>query len=642
MRLPFLNRTSVAAEPAPIMREIGFPGLQFTGGLPREEYLSKLTGAQGLAVYDRMLRSDEQVGAVYQFVSLPLRAARVRVDPGGDGATDGEAAELIESNLAGMSMPFDRVLQNAAMAVMLGCAIGEKVWEERDGYVMLRKLAPRHPRTVDKWLLDDTGGLAGIVQAGYSPDGSWRSDIEIPIGNLVVFTPEDPFGNPEGLALCRRMYRAWWLKDTFLKIGAVGMEKTWQRIPLAVEPPNTTKDSRDTMLDVLKRIRTGEDVAITVPFGWKLEDFMGPSATGDDLLLELIRWCDQAMARAALGEFIMLGQTGTGSRAVGETQAELFVMAENALAAFVAESLNRYWVRQQCLYNWPDLKVFPRIAFQDIGVQLRLPILGDALNKLGLSTGLTPDADVENTIREWFGFPPIDPDARADADRDADGETDPSEAPNDVGDPGTGAGPRRAAELAAPNRPPAPFESGLPLDRLRERIDAGETALGEDLRGWWTSALEQLVRQLAAPIRAAVGGNAAARGRLTNVLSGLSVRNPERYAALLERHLARAVEAGLAASADVLKTKPDRRVLDDLKRVLRSDAQGLAEKHVADVLFGIREQAKRDVDGGLPAEQVVWNVENAARRRAALSMSESLAESSDRLAARIAAELRAT
>jgi hypothetical protein len=102
------------------------------------------------------------------------------------------------------------------------------------------------------------------------------------------------------------------------------------------------------------------------------------------------------------------------------------------------------------------------------------------------------------------------------------------------------------------------------------------------------------------------------------------------------------VEAGLAASAGVLQTKPDRRVLDDLKRVLRSDAQGLAEKHVADVLFGIREQAKRDVDGGLPAEQVVWNVENAARRRAALSMSESLAESSDRLAARIAAELRAT
>ena len=81
---------------------------------------------------------------------------------------------------------------------------------------------------------------------------------------------------------------------------------------------------------------------------------------------------------------------------------DFFLMALQETAEYIVETINRYMIRELAGFNW-NVKEFPVLKVQRIK-ELDMTSIS-ALKSAGL---LTPDAELENTIRKQLGLPEID------------------------------------------------------------------------------------------------------------------------------------------------------------------------------------------------------------------------------------------
>ena len=619
LNVGFARRAAETPE-QPAFGELGGSGTDVWGGIVQGEYNPELAGDLRWPIYDRMLRTDPQVRTLRKIVTLPIRAAVPSVKPAGDGATDQEAAQLVETNLlSGMTMTYDDVIRHALLAYFWGFVLLEKVLEERDGYVMWRKLPGRHPRTVKKWVFDENGGVAGIVQSFTDANGTLREPT-IPIDRLLLFTWEEYFDNPEGEAELRAVYKPWFTGDWVYKILNIGLERFWLNIPLGEAPHGATKEQIRKTVQLLMGIRAHEKAALVQPHGWKFGFMDAMQRSGSDIALKWLEHQNHQILLVGLAQFLMLGVTDTGSRAVSEDHSDMFLRAEDAVASWICEVVNRYAIPQLCRYNFPGLDQYPQLVIPPMSTVVRQSAMLQALVNAVNAALVSPDADIENALRAQWGFPEVEAHVTPD-------ETEPSEEPEEDDDPPPSGGASAADATEGPRtfaaRAPNAREQRFRLDRVRAAQQDAEDALGGDLGDTIEQQLDSLARTLQAPVTAAVAGGAQARNRLLKTLARLQMPLIKRYSSLLRLHLEEIASEGAETVAAVTKASPG-----DLTRRLRpqitASADALADKHAADILFAVRDQVPRDVEAGLTAETVIRNVRQAVRDRATIGLREHL------------------
>ena len=652
MRLPFryeISRRSAAdPSPSPPAGELGISGTKVWGGIVDEEYNSALSGSLMLEVYEQMMR-DPQVRALQSIISLPIRAATPSVEPAGEGSADKEAAELIETNLlAGMTMTYDDLLRHALFAIFWGFSVLEKVFEERDGHIMWRKFPGRHPRTVERWMFDDEGGVAGIRQQGTDANGEVR-EVKIPIDRLLLFTWDEMFDNPQGLGLFRSAYKPWFSAGWVHKVVMIGIERFWLNLPKATEPPGSTDDQRQKVLNILKGLRANEYAGIIQPHGWTIEMLEGMQRGGSDISIKLLEYCDHQILMSGLAQFLMLGVTATGARAVSEDQSALFYLSEDAAAGWICETVNRYAIPQLCGFNFPGMTEFPQLVIPPIATVVGKRGIIDAISNALNAAALSADEDVENAIRNMLNLPEIEErpepsDAPPPSEQPEDDDDDEAPGQQSSASRRTGVSPSRrtgVSPVSGAQRPPpsiardlTPREQRLNLSRLRAIQASTEEALAGDLSALIERQLALVSSKLKGAVSAAVAGGKQARARLLKTLANLELPFANQYHALLRQHLREIAAEGARVSAESVDVDASD-VLRDLQPDLNALADNLAAKHGTDLLFAIREQVPRDVDAGLTAETVLRNVRQAIRDRASINLATSLHAAADRIAIQI-------
>ena len=158
--------------------EIGSSGNYFSGGYEIYEYQSDLIGSKKFEEYDKMKRGSAMARATLRAVVLPLLAANWFITSKGKGKADKAQVEFVEQNLFGnvMSRSWKQTLNEILQHLAYGMYPMEKVWVRtkkwprwRSGgdWIILKKLAPRHPMTIDKINFNNDGGLKGIRQTAY-------------------------------------------------------------------------------------------------------------------------------------------------------------------------------------------------------------------------------------------------------------------------------------------------------------------------------------------------------------------------------------------------------------------------------------------------------------------------------------------
>jgi phage gp29-like protein len=584
--------------------ELGFGGSgigYLLTNLGADEYLPELSFPRSIAVYTRMRRSDATVQALELAITLPIRATDWDVRPASDDPTAKEAADLVYNNLfGGMTHTFDDFLRDALLALFYGFTIFEKVFEERDDYIVWRKFAPRHPQTIERFLFDETGGLAGVRQVGFDPQGRFRQ-VDIPIDKLLVFIWRRELGNPYGVSVLRAAYKHWFLKDLAYKLQAIALERWAVGIPVGKVPAGTSEQDKQTFLQMLEAMRGHERAAMVLPEDYSVE-LIGAEAgqRANQAFVEAIQHHDTMIVKAVLAQFLNLGTGDVGSWALSRDHSQLFLMGLNSVAQWFADHINRYAIPQLCRLNFgEDFTDFPELTFADLRLVLQREVLAEAISKLVQVGILTPDRGLQEWVRDVFDLPPLPEEQPEEVELPA-----PETTANSDSRLATGNGKNDQSLIA--NRQSPSFRQSLIANRqsqfsdplgliqgatLRSLSDTTITAAEQSLRNLLRQQIDALMEQ----VRKLVADADAGKPSALRELGRLSVPQHlvDAYAVELTKYLMdayRAARSVYLASTGVDPSKPIPRWVDFY---LQGFAQAIARQHASELAATVGYEALR-------------------------------------------------
>lgn len=374
-------------------------------------------GQGAVRVYDKM-RTDPQIQGLLWGLTLPIRRYKWFVDP--NGASDQTVHEFAQDvGLQIRDQPTDVVgrtrgrfshddhLRHALLALVFGHMFFEQVGEIiGDGDAMrwrMRKLAPRMPHSIARIAMNETGGLAGIAQPWTSatPGPSGMREAFIEVDRLVAYVWDREASNWTGRSLLRAMYGPWLIKQTLVKVDAIKHERNGMGIPFARQTvPNTDANALGEAQKLATSIRAGEVAGATLPYGFDV-DLKGVSGTLPDTLAS-IRYCDEVMARSVLMMFMMLGQTQSGSRALGSEFIDYISLNQEAIADWYVDTTSEHVGEDWTDWNDGPAAQAPRVGY-DRDEHPDLPV-ADLISAIDAGLVVVSEED-EVAFRERYDLP---------------------------------------------------------------------------------------------------------------------------------------------------------------------------------------------------------------------------------------------
>ena len=380
------------------MSELGRTGSTAYSTLATQEYNAQLRGDMGLRKFDEMRRSDAQVRAVLRLVKTPVLAARWFVEPASDSTQDRKVASFVWDNLTKyMSVSWPQLLTEILLSLDFGHYVFEKVWTIRDGKIIWKKMAPRHPLDIERWVYDTNGGPIGCV---FTNDAYTQNHVFIPVDKLLIFTNDKEAGNIEGISVLRAAYKHWYYKDNLYKIDAIQKERHGIGIPCIKLPPNFNASDKSLADEMGRNLRTNEKAHIVLPPNWEILMVKMEGQATD--AMASIAHHDELIARTVLGQFI-----NNNSNSVEEQQ-QMFLKATRFIADAVRDVFNKYAIPQLVDYNWKTVTQYPELRVRRIGETVDWRTISFAIRNLIGAGVIVPDEALEVWMRDEMDLPKID------------------------------------------------------------------------------------------------------------------------------------------------------------------------------------------------------------------------------------------
>ncbi len=469
--------------------ERGASGSPFEGDkVQRPEYNPDWEREAGVALAERMRKSDGSIRSVLQVIKLPLLratwSAKVHDQEKAD-KKDKEIAHFIDTQLFhNENIRWLSTLQHILLCLDFGHSSFEKVYtivqdasangEKRVG---LKKLAPRLPQSITDFRVKDSK-IATLIQRA-NKNGK---EVELTIDGkyVVCFSYEKEGDNFWGNSLLRYIYQHWFYKTEFYRIDAVRLNRFGVGIPDAeVKEGYTLKPNEKTMvINTLKGLRSNDQAYILRPEQVKIR-IMTPEneAGGVSGLLDAIDHHDVMMARSVLAHFLTAGSQRHGNYGTTVAWADMFLYALQALAKDICDQLFEDIVKDLCDFNFDmNGRDYPRVSASTLE-DTNMKELAAALYNLTLGQLVTPTDGTEAHLRTLYAMPPLEKEETRKARKER-GElgivpTSPAAAaPNTItGKPSDDD--REAAKAAEPPPGTLPSTSPPPRGPIRSPQDRG-------------------------------------------------------------------------------------------------------------------------------------------------------------------------
>ncbi|MER7500452.1 DUF935 family protein [Nonomuraea pusilla] len=451
------------------------------------EQIPDLTWPLSARTYS-LMRTDPQLTAVLAAYTLPIRRATWSVDPAGCRP---EVVQLVADDLGLPILGVDaepgparrrgvRWADHVRLA-LLSLTFGFMPFERRyaivNGQARLINLGERMPHTIGQIQLAADETVQSITQnlAAVRP---------IPANRLVWYVHDREAANWTGRSLLRPAYGAWLIKHELWRVHATSSRRFGMGVPNVEAPPGATPAQVAEAQRLASAMRVGDRAGVGLPNGFKIQ-LTGLTGSVPDVL-GFVKYLDQQMSRQALAGLMDLGDTSNGSRALGDSFLDLFLLSLQTIADEIADTAT---VGQQGMpgivtdlvnLNFSEDEPCPRIVVSDVGS--RQEVTAQAIEQLMRSGALSPDPALEAYVRQAWRLP-----ERVEA------PAPPPPAPvrEDPPTPIAAARPRRQLRAAAP---------GPGLEAVQE---AWQTAL-DGLLEEWPDITEAWRDQLAEQIQAAI------------------------------------------------------------------------------------------------------------------------------------------
>ena len=439
---------------------MGLPGTPITSGFVRDlgEYNPKLEGVNGIWTYQEMRRGDGQVAGTLRACKMPILSAKWEVVPGdvsGLGTRDEqdqpgdsllptpnshavsntgvgvqtaekakEVAEFVRANLFGKlewqdhrgswhTQNWKEVVRYALRMQDFGAACYEEVVTVDGDRIRLRRMCDRQALTFYRWhtdpqvldpslppfVYDDGETLYALEQWGYR--GNRFENVLLPTDKACVFTHEQEGANFWGIPLTRAMYPHWFVKKHLERIDAIACERNSLGVPMIMLPPNPSRQDVQTAQNWVTQLAAHEKTGLSLPNGaeFKLVGIEGRIRE----ILPSIQYHKQQIATSCLAMFMELGQTATGSRALGDSQTDFFMLATQNTADYIAHQIRNSTIRRLVEWNFgPDAPIPHLVA---ANVQARsIDSMAAIIAQLAGAGAWVNDRASVNQARHELGF----------------------------------------------------------------------------------------------------------------------------------------------------------------------------------------------------------------------------------------------
>ena len=382
--------------------EIGASGTtNFQGVIDTDEYVSDLKGSTLYTTIDKMRWSDATVQAALLMCELPIRSAEWDIEPASEDSQDIEIRDFVHDNLFnGLQLPWEETLRQILLKLPYGCMVFEIIYKiTEDGKIGWRKWAPRLPKTIEKWNVNDTGELESIVQRTYK--GGDFIEVEIPKEKLMVHTYRREGDNYLGTSILRQAYKHWFFRDKYYKIDAVAQERLGIGIPVITLPDGFTDDDYNDAEKLGENLRGHERAYVLKKVGWGIEmmDMKNSGLRDPQTMLE---HHTREILKSVLAQFADLGSNSVGSYSLSRDQSQFFLSALDSEAKDIEDTINNE-IKKLVDYNW-TVEKYPKLTHSDLGMK-NIEELSTAIQTLTMSGALTPDDQMEEYLRRVLKLP---------------------------------------------------------------------------------------------------------------------------------------------------------------------------------------------------------------------------------------------
>lgn len=360
-----------------------------TGELPDQEDF--LTGDFDLEVYEKMM-TDGQVKAAMDMIKLSATAKGY--DVVGDDPETKKYAEFINENLELIKGNIDDVLGEMLTALEYGFSCTEKVFERKDGKIVLKRMKTLNPHSV-RVKTDRFGDIIYVKQRVGS------KVIKIPADKILWYTHDKKFGNVYGNSALRTVYKHWFIKDKMYRFANIAYER--YGTPLLVGNVADAKDA-GKMRDLLRKINGMTGLAISG--GDTVTAIQGSNAD----FVGYIEHHDRKIMESMLVPPMMLGvgRGQSGSYALTDNQFDVFMFRLQALQRDLKSLIEEEIIRPLVDLNFPNVKKYPAFQFRPLTKE-DSKTMSEVFTAM-ITAGVV--APSEEWIREMLGFPAMDAEAK--------------------------------------------------------------------------------------------------------------------------------------------------------------------------------------------------------------------------------------
>src|SRR5260221_887518 len=210
-----------------------------------------------------------------------------------------------------------------------------------------------------------------------------------------------------GISMLRPAFGAWLLKHEPWRVHATSIRRFGMGVPPVTSPAGGTAAQVQDAQAMASAMRVGDQTGVGLPQGFQFS-LTGLTGSVPDAL-GFIKYLDQQMAGMALTQGLLLGQTETGSRALGESFLDLYLLALQGVADEIATTATSGQENMPGIVtdlvdqNWGEDEPCPAIVCTDVGESYE--ITAEALASLTRFGALSPDESLDDWIRKMWRMP---------------------------------------------------------------------------------------------------------------------------------------------------------------------------------------------------------------------------------------------
>ena len=392
-------------------RADGSSGTDITGGVINEEYLSDLVGSSASDIFDKMRRSDPKVKMCLMAIMNPIKGATWSVEPADETPDAQKQADLVtKAILESRKKRWEIFLHEILTMIPFGYSLFERTHEtvlddpEFGTYVTYKSFGWRSPRTIERWNLDkDTGKLVSVDQFAF---GDSQKNSTMDARFLTLFSMDREGDLFEGMSMLRPCYGAWLRKNTYLKLQAIGIEKYAVPTPILSVPEGRENSPQFANAKaVLQAYTSHQSQFITLPEGWSF--VLTPTTFDSSKVQASIDAENAEIVNAFMANFLLLGQSGSGSWALSTDLSDFFLGGIEHIASQICEVFNDQVIPEIIDINFGPQKNYPFMQCSGISDKAGKE-LAEILNILATSQYIKPDDRLEEHLRVRYGLPEVD------------------------------------------------------------------------------------------------------------------------------------------------------------------------------------------------------------------------------------------